>query len=137
MCLPMWAHWCHLANTIELVLPLAHPSPQTKRQINRFGRSCTAHGRKSLYLQWALLAPKIASSDGGIWTPSNTWFPGPTRLLNPNGMSIGSAVFAGLTSVTDRQTDRPCYSIGNNRPHLRTYYGRCGLIIRMTMFTVL
>jgi len=38
---------------------------------------------------------------------SNTQFPGPTRILNPNGISIGSAVFAGLTSVTDRQTDRP------------------------------
>jgi len=38
--------------------------------------------------------------------PSNTWFPGPTRVLNPNGMSIGSAVLAGLTDVTDRLTDR-------------------------------
>jgi len=39
------------------------------------------------------------------------WFPGPTRILNPNGISIGLAVFAGLTDVTDRQTetqsDRP------------------------------
>jgi len=40
----------------------------------------------------------------GIWTPSNTWFPGPTQVLNPNGIPIGSAVFAGLISVTDRQT---------------------------------
>jgi len=31
-------------------------------------------------------------------------FLGPTRVLNPNDISIGSAVFAGLTSVTDRQT---------------------------------
>ena len=38
----------------------------------------------------------------GAWTPSNTWFLGPTRVLNP--ISIGSAVFAGLTTVTDRQT---------------------------------
>jgi len=35
------------------------------------------------------------------------------------------AVFTWLTSVTDRQTnrpktDRPRYSVGNNRPHLRT-----------------
>jgi len=49
---------------------------------------------------------KIASSHGGIWTPSNTWSLSPTQVLNPNGISIGSAVFAGLTSVTDRQTDR-------------------------------
>jgi len=56
-------------------------------------------------LQWAPLSPlKIASSHGGIWTPSNTWFLGPTQVLNPNGILIGSAVFAGLTSVTDRQT---------------------------------
>jgi len=39
--------------------------------------------------------------------------------------------FAGLTSVTDRQTadrqtDIPRYSVGNNRPHVCTY-GRCGL----------
>jgi len=74
-------------------------------------------------LQWddpSLL--KIALSHGGSGPPSNTWFPGPTRVLNLNGISIGSAVFAGLTRVTDRQTDRPTnrprYSIGNNRPHL-------------------
>jgi len=39
--------------------------------------------------------------------PSNTWFGGPTRVLNLNGISIGSAVLAGLTNVTDRQTVRP------------------------------
>jgi len=32
---------------------------------------------------------------------------------------MASAVFAGLTSVTDK-TDRPRYSVGNDRPHLRT-----------------
>jgi len=45
----------------------------------------------------------------------NTWFLGPTRVLNPNGISIGSAVFAGHTSVTDRPTHRQ-----TNRP---TDYG--------------
>jgi len=33
--------------------------------------------------------------------------PWPTRVHNPIGISISSAVFAGLTSVIDRQTDRP------------------------------
>ena len=40
---------------------------------------------------------------GGSGPPSNTWFPGPTQVLNPNGISIGLdvlAVLAGLTSVT-------------------------------------
>jgi len=57
---------------------LDHPSPQTNRHLYRF--------------------------TGGTEPPSNTWFPGPTRVLNPNGISISSAVLAGLTSVTDRQT---------------------------------
>jgi len=30
----------------------------------------------------------------------NTWFLWPTRVNNPTGSSIGSAVFAGLTIVT-------------------------------------
>ena len=47
----------------------------------------------------------------GIWTPPNTWFPGPNRVLYPNCISISSAIFAGLTSVTDRPTDRPRYSV--------------------------
>jgi len=42
---------------------------------------------------------------------------------NPNGISISSAVFALLMTVTDRQTDRPHYSVSNNRPQLRTQYG--------------
>jgi len=41
-----------------------------------------------------------------------------TRVLNPNGISIGSVVFTGLTTVADRETDRPRYSVCNNRPHL-------------------
>jgi len=43
---------------------------------------------------------------GGSGPPCNTWFPGPTQVLNRNGSLTGAAVFAGLTSVTDRQTDR-------------------------------
>jgi len=39
--------------------------------------------------------------------PSNTGFPGPNQVHIPNGISISSAVFAGLTIVTDRLTDRP------------------------------
>jgi len=31
----------------------------------------------------------------------------PTRVLDLNGISIVSAVFAGLISVTDRPTDSP------------------------------
>jgi len=34
----------------------------------------------------------------GIWTPSNTCFLGGTRVHNPNGILIGSAVIAQLTA---------------------------------------
>jgi len=38
-------------------------------------------------------------------------FPWATRVVNANGISITSAVFAGLTRW---QTDRPRYAVGNN-----------------------
>ena len=58
-------------------------------------------------LQWVAPFPlKITPSHGGSGLPSNTWLPGPTRVLNPNSISISSAVFAGLTSLRDWQTDR-------------------------------
>jgi len=69
-------------------------------------------------LQWDPLTPHNYLFPWGIWTPSNTWFPG--RTTQTACISIGSAIFAGLTSVTDRPADRPRYSVGNNRPHLRT-----------------
>jgi len=113
MCPPMWALWRHLANTIELVLPSANPIPQPKRQIDRFSRSGTAHGRKSLYGSAAFaqmtaecpyrayftmgrpFPPQNCPIPWGYSEPlSNTWFPGPTQVVNPNGISIGSAVFA-------------------------------------------
>jgi len=83
------AHWRHLANMIELVLPLAHPSPQPKGQIDWFSHFCTAHGSKSLYFTMTL-SPKIA--------PHLTLFLGPIQTHNPNVILIGSAVFAQMTA---------------------------------------
>ena len=98
---PMTTHWRHLTNTIELVHPSAHSSPQLKRQIDGFRRFCTAYGRKSLYFTAGAPILQNCPFGWGIWTPSNTWFLRPTRVLNTNGISIASAVFAGLTNVTD------------------------------------
>jgi len=63
---------------------------------------------------------KIALSHEGSGPPSNTWFPGPTRVLNPNGISVGSAVFAGLSSVTDRQMDWQTVLLGLDRVDVRS-----------------
>jgi len=58
---------------------------------------------------------------GSANVPCHLCFLRPTRVHNPNGISIGSAAFAGFTSVTDRPID------SNNRPHLRIKYERYGL----------
>jgi len=73
---------------------------------------CTANHRVSLYCTMGHPSPpQNCPFLCAIWTPSNTWFLGPTQDRNPTGISIGSAVFAGLTTVTDRltvrQTDSP------------------------------
>jgi len=40
---------------------------------------------------------------------------GSIQAHNPNGISIGSAVFAGLTAVTDRPTDYATLSVTTGR----------------------
>ena len=44
-------------------------------------------------------------------TPSNTWFLRPTQVQIPNGISINSAIFAGLTIVTEMPTDHTTPSV--------------------------
>jgi len=110
---------------IHAMLPCTQQSPHPKRYLDRFSRFSTTHGIDALHFTMGCPFPlKIALSHRGIWVPSNACFLGRTRLHNPNGISIGSAVFAGLTTVsgrsTDPPTDRPRYSACNNRPHLRT-----------------
>ena len=61
-------------------------------------------------LQWdAPHSPsKLPLPMGRSGPPSNTWFPGPTRVLNPNGISMVQLFLQGsLVWQTDRQTDRP------------------------------
>ena len=61
--------------------------PNNQKQVVKViwqkGRIAAAHGRFNGIRQ---LAP--------VCTPPNACFPGPTWVLNPNGISIGSAVFA-------------------------------------------
>jgi len=71
-------------------------------------------------LQWAAILPRSCPSRGEMWTPSNTWFLGPTRMHTSNSMPIGSTVCAWAHD-RDRQTNRrPRYSVCNNMPHLRS-----------------
>jgi len=54
---------------LNLCLPLAHTSPQPKRQINQFSHFCTAHGRKSLYFTMGAPFPQNCPFPWGSWTP--------------------------------------------------------------------
>jgi len=59
----------------------------------------------------------------GTGLSNNTWFLGSTRVHNPKNISIGSAVFVGLTIVTDRQTDRQtdhAISVSIGRSYVRS-----------------
>jgi len=83
-------HWTPMKHMI----PAAHPSPQPKRHLDRFSRFCIDDCTVSLYFTMGRpFSLKIAPFHGGIWTPSNTWFPGLTRVLNRNGISISAAIF--------------------------------------------
>ena len=97
MCPLTRAHWRHLANTIELVLPLAHPSPQCKRQIDWFSHFCKGHSRVSSGMPQHVLSPNNCPF-AWVVAPSNACFLAPTLVHNPNGISISSAVFAQITA---------------------------------------
>jgi len=120
------------------VRPWSHRSPHPKRHIDRFSRFCKAHHKVSRYFtKRRPFPPQNCPFPLGELDPSNnlyTWFLEPTRVLNPNCISIGSAIFAGLTNVTDRQTDRktdrPRYTPSVTIGHIYTYVVlRCGLTI--------
>jgi len=104
MC-PPWGHIGATWRTIELVHPSANSksNPQHKRQIDRFSRFLHSSQQKvhilysgrpyppELPFPLGYLDPRLASQ-------SNTWCLGPMQAHNPNGTSIGSAVYAQVTA---------------------------------------
>jgi len=96
----LWGIWTPIQHTI----PWAHPSPQPKRHLDSFSRFCTDDHRVSLYFTMGYPFPlKIANSHGDVDPHVIHGSLGPPSL-NPNHISIASAVFAGLTIVTDHAT---------------------------------
>ena len=73
-----------------------------------------------LYFTMAAPSPQNSPFPWGTWTPSNTWFLGTTSVVNPNRISITSAVFAGLTTGTDRQTDHTIRSVTVGHIYIRS-----------------
>ena len=92
---------------------------------------CCVHRSSDHASQWAGQPPKLPLPLGVFGPPSNTWYLGFTRVIQPNVISIGLAVFAGSrTCPTNRQTDRhtdhatPSAAIGRM---LCTEWMRCSL----------
>jgi len=111
MCPPVRAHWRHLANTIEPVLPSAHPSPQPKRKIDRVSLFAQLTAESPYTLQWATLSYKITASLGGIYRP---------HLIHGSLGPLESLTQTASRSVQpflkahycDRQTDRQTTLLG-------------------------
>jgi len=90
----------------DLNLHLIHASlgsPEsiyTKRHLDRFSRFCTDHARVSSGICRGMLFPlRLPIPMGRLDLMQYTvWFIEPTGAHNPNGISIGSAVFAQLTA---------------------------------------
>jgi len=118
-----------MAPPIQCMLPWTHRSPHPKRNVDRFSHFCTVHCRQSLYLIMGRPFPLKIALCRGSGRPSNLparlchMVLGLTRVHNPNGMSIGSAVLHDTRSSvrqTDRQTDHATPSVTIGRIYLRS-----------------
>ena len=94
-------------------LGVSEPTTQTASRLNQPFLHSSAQGVRILYNGPPLGPSKLPLPMGDLDPSSKTRFFGPTRVLNPNGISIGSAVFAELITVTDRQTTL-LYSVCHN-----------------------
>jgi len=101
----------------SFLLPCTHLSPHPKWHVDQFSCFCTAHSRESLYFTM-----------GSPFPPQNCPFAlgdhclvhaslGPTESAT---QTTSRSVQRFLQGSRWWQTDRPCYSVCNNRPHLLT-----------------
>ena len=98
------------------------PESKPKRHLDMFSSFCTAHGRQSLCFTVGRPFPLKIVPWRGIWAPSNGSLNQPESTSQTASRSV-EPFFAGLMIVTDRptdrQTERPRYSVYNNRPRCR------------------
>ena len=100
---------------------------------DRVMRLCWAHAAWSLNFTMGCPFPttKLPRIIGRSATPINAFFLGAHLSPHLNDMSIGSAVFAQLTSVSNRQTDtqthtdRPRYICSSRRSNNSSSSERC------------
>jgi len=104
MCPPMWAHWRHLANMTEYDWTCVSFSPceSTTQTANRLVQAFLHSSRQCRWVHWCHLAitNEIVHTGAIWWIRLNSCFLRPTRVYNPNGKSISSAVSAQLTAYS-------------------------------------
>jgi len=98
-------------------------SPHPKWDLDRFSRFCIAHGRESLYFTvvcpfpWNLPLAWGSGSHlirGSLGPPTFT-----TQTASPSVPSVFAALTRLVTTVTDRPTERPRYSVCSNSAAMR------------------
>ena len=103
----------------------AHPSLRPKQHVDRFDRFSTAHRRVSHYITMGrYVSPKeLPRPLGRSGPPSNTWYQNqwPTKVINPNGISISSAVFVWVPNALLHNA----LSTGTKTPKLPLPLGFC------------
>jgi len=101
---------------------LGPPESSTQTASRPVHLFCTDHCSVFWYFTMGHLSPiKIAPSHGCKWTPS-LGASVPTaqtasQLVQP---FLQGSLLRQMDRLTDRQTDRPRYSVSSNWPHLRT-----------------
>jgi len=95
---------------------LGPPCQYAKRHLDRFSRFCTDNHSVPIFYNGMPRLLKIVPTNRADVDPMKEMVPWAHPSPQPNGIAIGSAVFAGLTIVrqTDRQTEHvtPCVTIG-------------------------
>jgi len=78
------------------MLPMAHPSPHLQRHLDRFSHFLHS-SRQNVAILFASFSPYNYPFPCGSRLQSDTWFFGPIRSPNPNGIAISSAVLEQVT----------------------------------------
>jgi len=82
----------------DSLTPKTHPLNHTACRWLSYNQSYSPSKAKASYGNCVPKLVAVATSLSTCGVQSNTWFLGPIRAHNPNGISIGSAVFAQLTT---------------------------------------
>jgi len=120
---------CHHSRTLQSHLPGgANVTPSSTPQLAStprefwyvLSRIHYINHRTYSGMSWAgpFSPPKLPLNLWGSGPPSNAWFLGTPKSTTQTASQLVHLFARSLMVITNRQTDRPCYSVCSNRPHL-------------------